>query len=256
MKQPKWFNGRYAPTVWIGFDPREAAAFAVARESVSRHDPHRVLISGLVLDRLREAGLYWRPTEKRVNPVTGAEQLWDVISDAPMATEFAVSRFLVPHLARGGWGLFMDCDMLVRANLDPLFRSLDPKKAIYCVKHHHVPAEGVKMDGVMQTVYARKNWTSFCAFNCDHPANKALTLDYVNDVPGRDLHRFAWLEGRDDLIGELPVEWNWLVGHSDPSVQPKNVHWTDGIPLMKGYENAPYADEFRDLMNDWAERRA
>jgi hypothetical protein len=31
-------------------------------------------------------------------------------------------------------------------------------------------------------------------FNCDHPANRALTLDLINTVPGRDLHRFCWLD--------------------------------------------------------------
>lgn len=231
-------------SVWIGFDPREAAAFAVARNSLRRHSTIPVPIHGLVLSDLREEGLYTRPHEQR------GCQLWDVISDAPCATEFSNSRFLVPHLARTGWALFMDCDMLVRGNIRELFDACDPEKAVMVVKHNHQPAEGLKMDNQVQTRYNRKNWSSVVAFNCDHPANKALTLEMVNTLPGRDLHRFCWLE--DDLIGELPVEWNWLAGHSDPTVDPKIVHHTDGIPSMPGYENAPYADEWREELARWA----
>lgn len=231
-------------SVWIGYDPREAAAFAVARSSIKRHATIPVPVHGLVLNDLREKGLYTRPHERR------GCQLWDVISDAPCATEFSNSRFLVPHLAGSGWALFMDCDMLVRGNIRELFDLCDPEKAVMVVKHNHQPPEGVKMDGQMQTRYARKNWSSVIAFNCDHPANKALTLEMVNDLPGRDLHRFCWLE--DDLIGELPVEWNWLAGHSDPAVDPKIVHHTEGSPCLPGYEDAPFADEWRAELARWA----
>lgn len=231
-------------SVWIGYDPREAAAFAVARSSIKRHATIPVPVHGLVLNDLREKGLYTRPHERR------GCQLWDVISDAPCAMEFSNSRFLVPHLAGSGWALFMDCDMLVRGNIRELFDLCDPEKAVMVVKHNHQPPEGVKMDGQMQTRYARKNWSSVIAFNCDHPANKALTLEMVNELPGRDLHRFCWLE--DDLIGELPVEWNWLAGHSDPAVDPKIVHHTEGSPCLPGYEDAPFADEWRAELARWA----
>ncbi len=247
----KKYAQRAAPSVWIGFDPREAAAFAVARHSIWKNCSHpRPPVFGLVLDRLRKAGLYWRPTEMR--PGSDRDVMWDVISDAPMSTEFAVSRFLVPSLARSGWALFMDCDMLIRADLDPLFRSLDTSKAVYCVKHNYRPPEGVKMDGMPQTAYSRKNWTSFCIFNADHPANSALNLDLVNSVPGRDLHALCWLE--DDLIGELPPEWNFLIGHSDPSIDPKNVHFTEGGPWFEAYKNVPFAEEWTEALYDWAER--
>lgn len=231
-------------SVWIGFDPREADAFAVARHSVRNNCILPIQVRGLVLSSLREKGLYSRPTSRKDG------RLWDEISEAPMATEFACSRFLVPHLAHNGWALFMDCDMLVRSNLDRLFRLCDPSKAVMVVKHDHQPAEGVKMDGQVQTRYARKNWSSVMMFNCDHPANKKLTVDLVNSVPGRDLHRFCWLE--DDQIGELSAEWNWLVGHSDPAIDPTIVHFTDGIPTMPGYENCAFADEWRGELERWA----
>jgi hypothetical protein len=106
------------------------------------------------------------------------------------------------------------------------------------------------MDGQAQTRYARKNWSSFLIFNCDHPANQRLTLEMVNTLPGRDLHRFCWLE--DHEIGELPQRWNFLVGHTDPAIDPACIHWTSGTPDMKGYEDAAYADLWREARDNWA----
>lgn len=203
-----------------------------------------VPIRGLVLSELRSAGLYTRPTSIRDG------RLWDDISEAPMATEFAISRFLTPYLAATGLALFMDCDMLVRSRLSDLFDQCDKHHAVTVVKHRFEPPEGLKMDGQMQLRYARKNWSSVCVFNCDHPSNKKLTVDLVNTVPGRDLHRFCWLE--DDEIGELDASWNWLVGHSDPDIEPDIVHFTDGCPFMAGYEDVAYADEWRDVLTGWA----
>jgi hypothetical protein len=67
-------------------------------------------------------------------------------------------------------------------------------------------------------------------FNCDHPANRRLSLDDVNHRPGRDLHAFYWLH--DDEIGELPGEYNWLVGLQPEPECPKIVHYTLGTPDM------------------------
>lgn len=236
-------------SVWIGFDPREAAAFAVARSSVKRHLSQPMIIRGLVLADLQKRGLYTRPMEWRASAVD-RPIMWDVISDAPMSTQHANARFLVPHLAKSGWALFMDGDMLVRGNLARMFDGLDSKYAVYCVKHQYQPPVGIKMDGQEQTRYARKNWSSFIAFNVAHEANRALTLNLVNTVPGRDLHQLCWLD--DSEIGELGPEWNYLIGHTTANVDPKVVHFTDGVPNMPGYENVSFGDEWRAKLNDWA----
>jgi hypothetical protein len=228
-------------SVFIGYDPRETEAFAVCRQSIRRLSGN-IPISAVALDEMREAGLYHRPTSRKDG------RLWDDISEAPMSTAFAISRFLTPILAKSGWALFMDCDVLARNDLYDLFDLADPSYAVMCVKHHHVPPEGVKMDGQLQTLYARKNWSSVMLFNCDHPANRRLTVELINTVPGRDLHRFCWLE--DDEIGALPQAWNWLAGYSPKSCDPSLVHFTNGTPNIPGYEDAPYADEWL------AERRA
>ena len=236
-------------SAWIGWDPREADAYAVARASARRHMTLPLQTRGVVLSELQRAGLYRRPIEMRAS-AADRPIMWDTISDAPMSTQHACARFLVPHLARTGWAVFMDGDVLVRGNICRMFDKLDRRKAVYCVKHRFDPPVGVKMDGQQQTRYARKNWSSVVAFNCDHEANRALTLDLINSVPGRDLHAFCWLE--DSLIGELSPEWNFLVGHTDPSVEPKIVHFTDGTPSMPGYEHVPFADEWRAELEHWA----
>lgn len=230
--------------IYIGYDPREAEAFAVCRESIKRRLNLPIPIYGLVLEDLKKRGMFWRLQERRDG------QLWDMISEAPCATEFSISRFLVPHLAQTGQALFMDCDMLARANLWELFDACDNSKAVWCVQHKHEPTNTVKMDNQIQTRYARKNWSSVMMFNLDHPGNKRLTPHMVNSLPGRDLHRFCWLD--DDEIGELGPEWNFLVGHTKPTVDPKIVHFTDGVPCMPGYENVAYADEWRRERNQWA----
>ena len=231
-------------SIFIGYDPRQAEAFAVCRDSIRKRLNLPIPIYGLVLDKLRADGLYSRKTERR------GEQLWDNISGAPMSTEFAISRFLVPHLSKGGQALFLDCDMMARCrNFAEIFEICDRSKAVWCVKHDYQPTQAIKMDGQVQTRYERKNWSSFMMFT-DHVANKTLTPEVVNTLPGRDLHRFCWLE--DDEIGELGSEWNFLVGHTDPSIDPRIVHFTDGTPSMPGYENVAYADEWRAELEGWA----
>lgn len=177
--------------------------------------------------------------------------MWDVISDAPCATEFSCSRFLVPHLAKSGWALFMDCDILVRCNLRELFDSLNPSKAVYCVKHNYQPANIIKMDGQAQEKYNRKLWSSFCVFNVEHAANKALTLEYVNSVPGRVLHAFSWL--KDEEIGELGQEWNWVPGHSPEVIHPRCIHYSEGGPWFPGYENVLFGKDWNEELKRWAE---
>ena len=245
--------------IWIGFDPREAAAFAVARASVCANLPCPIPVKGVVLDELKNAGEYRRPTERRLG------RMIDVLSrtedyNGECSTEFAVSRFFVPSMTeklraslfaeKVGWSIFMDCDVMARRGLSSLFDELDDSKAMMCVKHNHDPSSAVKMDNQVQTRYSRKNWSSVMAFNGNHPANKRLTTEMVNTLPGRDLHAFCWL--KDDEIGDLPVAWNWLVGHSPAWVDPAIVHFTDGIPLFSGFENVPDADEWRGWLNRWA----
>jgi hypothetical protein len=103
------------------------------------------------------------------------------------------------------------------------------------VKHEHIPTEQTKMDNQVQTTYNRKNWSSVILWNLEHPAHKRLSLEMVNELPGRDLHRFCWLE--DGEIGDLPLAWNYLVGvdpdsEVDLGIKPKLLHYTLGTPEL------------------------
>lgn len=235
--------------IYIGYEPREAEAFAICRRSFRQRLSIPIQIKGISLYRARQLGLYWREHERKQH------QLWDKISGAPMSTEFAITRFLTPILAQTGFALFVDCDMLARQNVARIFDLADPEKAVMCVQHEHNPTETVKMDNQVQTRYSRKNWSSVMLFNCDHPSNQKLTLEMINTLPGRDLHRFCWLE--DHEIGALPPQWNYLVGHTvlPEGVEPAIVHFTDGIPSMDGYENVEYAGEYIDQREAWVCQR-
>jgi len=234
-------------SVWIGFDPRMATAFTIAKYSLRLYEKY-VPVHGIVLDELRSRGIYTRPTSHVVD-ARGNKQLWDGISLAPMSTEFSISRFMVPILAKTGMAMFCDCDVMFMDNVSRLFDLVrGGEKAVYCVKHDHDPGhQQVKMDNQIQTKYFRKNWSSVMVFNCDHPSNRRLTLNLVNSAKGKDLHGFCWLE--DDEIGDLPPEWNYLVGHSSLSTSeaPAIVHFTNGLPDMEGYENQEFAQTWRAM---------
>lgn len=232
--------------IFVGYDPRETNNFVVCLRSARAHMKEDIPIKGLVLDHLRKRGLYTRPTS-----VNMEGKLWDTISQAPMSSEFANSRFLVPHLQKEGLALFIDCDMMFLNDPAELFDLMDPSKAVMCVKHNHVPTEEKKKSGEIQTRYNRKNWSSVTLYNCDHPSNKKLTVEMINTLPGRDLHAFCWLE--DDEIGELPPSWNHLVGVSEiPPQGISLVHWTLGSPNIVAKENTLYYDEFHAILNAWA----
>lgn len=221
--------------VFMGWDKREPEAYTVAKRSLYRRSSWPVTVTPLMLSQLELNGLIRRP-----HTTLPGGQMWDEISGAPMATEFANSRFITPILAQTGWALFVDCDVVFLGDVAELFALADPDKAVMCVKHRHFEASDTKMDGQMQTIYKRKNWSSVMLFNCDHPANLGLTLDLINSKPGRDLHGFSWLEDRD--IGELPAEWNWLVNVTTRPKNPKLAHFTLGGPWLPNWKRQPHDD--------------
>ncbi len=239
--------------VYIGFDPRERAAYDVAVRSLIAHSSVPVRITPVVLSSLENAGVMKRA--RRVIPpgrpmMIGsgrAERLvsrgnvpvmWDEVSQAPMSTEFAISRFAVPLLAQTGWAAFFDCDFVFLGDIASLFMCARDQYAVMCVKHGELAESGTKMAGQPQIPYPRKNWSSAMLFNCNHPANRALTIDYLNKTAGRVLHRFGWL--RDEQIGALPAEWNWLVNVQPCPDAPQAAHFTLGGPWLPGWAGAKF----------------
>ena len=83
--------------------------------------------------------------------------------------------------------------------------------------------------------------------NCDKCTS--LTPDYVNSATGLQLHQFKWLEG-DHMIGDLPLEWNWLVGEYPKKDNVHNVHFTEGGPWFVDYLNCDYSEEWHKLKEE------
>lgn len=213
--------------VYIGWDPREVQAYDLAKWSIKQHSEN-VDIEALKLSEIKH--VFNRPIEWRGN------QMWCPISQAPQTTEFSTSRFAIPFLT-SGWALFVDCDIICRADVSELFALADDKYAVMAVKHKQKVGVGeMKMVDQASVYYNRKNWSSVMLINCEHPANQRLTVDDINAWPGRDLHAFKWL--RDEEIGELPEEWNHLVDVSNPEKieEAKILHYTLGGPWIKDWQ--------------------
>jgi lipopolysaccharide biosynthesis glycosyltransferase len=220
--------------VFVGYDTREDVAWQVCKHSlISRNNT--VDVQPLKLKELREKGWYKREIDKLGS------------------TEFTFSRFLIPELCNfNGWALFCDCDIIFLEDVKKLFDMADDKYAVMVAKHDYAPKEGIKMDGQTQTVYPRKNWSSVMLFNCGHPSNKMLDSELINDpeTTGKYLHRFSWL--KDEEVGEIGHEWNWLVGwYNEPSDgTPKAIHYTEGGPWFENYRNCEYHDLWKKELFD------
>lgn len=225
--------------VFIGFDSREADAATVAVRSLLSVTRGEIVPELIRVDRLRDNGLLWRNVDAR------GGQAYDMVSQAPQSTEFAISRFLTPILAQSGLALFVDCDVVFLRDPRVMLDTLDHTCAVSVVKHRHDPLHPLqpwKMVNQVQIPYPRKNWSSVMLFNCDHDANRRLSVRDVNERPGRDLHRFYWLA--DNEIGELDPQWNWLV-----DVQPRPLavgiaHMTLGGPWLTGWKGGSFDAEW------------
>lgn len=159
--------------------------------------------------------------------------------DPNQSTQFSFSRFLVPFLCDyEGWSIFMDNDAVCLDDINKLWEMRDENYAVMCVKHEYDVREKTKFLGEKQTSYAKKNWTSVMLLN--NVKCKALTVDYVNKASGLELHQFKWLES-DDLIGEIPKEWNYLAGYYPEKEDVSLVHYTDGGPYFVDYRDCDYA---------------
>ena len=213
--------------VFIGYDPKENPNYEVALYSILKNTSIKTQVVPLQLDVLRKKGLYTREV------------------DTKASNEFSISRFLTPYLAGfKGLALFMDCDMLLTADLGQLLDFHKPEYAIHCVKHDYIPKESTKFLGQKQETYPRKNWSSFVLYNCEHKLVKQLTPDLVNKATPQFLHRFEHFP--NETIGALPIVWNWLVDEyelkTDTQVLDiKNFHFTLGSPQFEGYESCGFS---------------
>jgi hypothetical protein len=210
--------------VFIGYDENETVAFHVLAHSIMRHASKPVEIVPIVKSHM--SAFYTRER-------SGLE-----------STDFSFTRFLAPYLCDyKGWAIFTDCDMLVTADIAELWALRDDKYAVMCTKHDYQPVGDTKFLGQVQTKYEKKNWSSVMMFN--NARCTALTPEVVSTETGLFLHQFKWL-GNDDLIGSLPLSWNYLVGeHQTTSSTPELIHYTLGGPYFEKYRDCEFADLWR-----------
>jgi len=220
--------------IYVGYDSKEDIAYRVCKYSILKRSRSDIKITSLKLYELVAKNLYKRD----IDPLA--------------STEFTYSRFLVPALNNyNGWAIFCDCDFIFFEDISNILLDIDQSKAVYCVQHDYTPKEKHKMDGQKQTIYPRKNWSSFIVFNCSHESTKNLTIDTVNSESGAYLHQFKWC--KDEEIGSLDERWNWLEGwtsnHNTSS--PYAVHFTRGGPWFSEWQDVEYADEWNKERDEY-----
>ena len=220
--------------VFVGYDPREAVAYHTCVNSIIRHASKPVAIIPLALN------LFSDYTETHTD---GSNQ-------------FIYSRFLVPHLMEyTGHAIFIDGDMIVRADITELWDLRNPGLDVQVVKHDYKTRMPIKYLGAKNEDYPRKNWSSVILWNCNSFPNRRLTPEFVQRSTGSELHRFSWIE--DDRIGELPKEWNWLPDEYGPNPDAKLLHYTLGTPCFHEFADTPQGNEWHKehMLTDYCVQR-
>ena len=209
--------------VFVGFDQLEAIAYHVFCQSVLEKSTSLINFTPLAHQNLN----FFKNHDDGSN-------------------KFIYSRFLTPFLNEySGWAIFADGDMVCNHDITELWNLKDPSKAVQVVKHEYKTKKTVKYLGKKNEDYPRKNWSSLVLWNCEHPANKILTPEFIQDKPGSFLHRFSWLD--DSQIGELPIEWNWLAIEYPNNPAAKIIHYTLGTPCFKEYSTTSQADIWQQV---------
>jgi len=205
--------------IFIGYDTKETVAYHVCSNSIIRQSTHPVSIVPLALTLLEDY------TETHTDT----------------SNEFVYSRFLVPHLMDyTGWAVFIDGDMILQDDINNLWNLRDDSKAVMVVKQDYKNKMPIKYFGAKNEDYPRKNWSSVILWNCNHPAHKILSPEFIQQSTGQYLHRFGWLTDTD--IGELPIEWNWLADEYGVNSNAKLIHYTLGTPCFEEFADTPMGE--------------
>jgi hypothetical protein len=224
--------------IFMGFDQRESVAMHVCTSSILRRASKPVSFTYLAANQFSDDYIETH--------VDGS----DLIKPgyAP-SNAFIFSRFLVPWLCDfNGWAIFMDGDMVVKDDIVKLWKRRDPFSAVQVVKHQYKTRHPIKYLGGTNQDYERKMWSSVMLWNCGHYRNRCLYPDFVAGLSGEYLHRFSWLN--DAFIGDLPLEWNWLVDEYEHNDEAKLLHYTIGGPYFTDYRDCDHA---ADWLAEYAE---
>ncbi len=134
-------------------------------------------------------------------------------------TPFTFSRFLVPYLCNyDGWALFLDIDMVAKGDIAELFAKANEEYSVMVSKNK-----------------LQFEWASAMLFNCSKC--QILTPGYIEKAD--KLHLINWAAQSE--IGDLPREWNHLVGYDKPRTDAKLIHYTQGVPCFPETETCEWA---------------
>jgi lipopolysaccharide biosynthesis glycosyltransferase len=172
-------------------------------------------------------------------------------ADETESTDFSFARFFVPYKSKFvGISVFMDGDFLFLKDINGLLELYDDRYAVMCCKHTYAPTSLTKMNGKIQTVFPRKNWSSLMLFNNAHPKIKTLNPLTINNQSGAFLHQFKYLD--DDEIGSIPIQWNWLVGWNNAADgEPNALHYTEGGPWLPNHKDSGYDSSFHTYREEY-----
>lgn len=136
-------------------------------------------------------------------------------------TEFTYSRFLAPYLSGyEGYSIFCDADMLCLDDITKLIGFVDDQHDVFVSKNK-----------------LKFEWASMMIFNNERC--KILTPKFVEDT-NNGLLDFKWARS----IGEVPGEWNHLIGYDEPNPDAKLIHFTQGIPCFPETKGTEFSDEW------------
>jgi hypothetical protein len=139
-------------------------------------------------------------------------------------TDFTFSRYLVPWLSDYlGLSIFLDSDELCLGDICELADSVrsSPTASVYVSKNR------LKFEWASVMVFAN----ALC---------RPLRPEFVNDE-ANSLFDFKWAAGG---VGELPGDWNHLVGYDQPNPTAKLIHFTQGIPCFDETKDSEFAAEW------------
>lgn len=196
--------------IFVGFDDRQAISYHVLCASIMKYATKPVSITPLVLSVL--------PMKRRG------------------LTPFTFSRFLCPYLCDfKGRSLFLDADMLLRADIAELFEYTGDFDV-----------------AVVKNEKLRFEWASVMLFNNEQC--RILTPEYIDNEANNPM-KMIWAK----TIAGLPADWNHLVGYDEPNPNAKLVHYTQGVPAWPETMNCEHAMAWRSTMLEmiqpkpWAE---
>ena len=137
-------------------------------------------------------------------------------------TDFTYTRYLVPYLCGyEGSAVFMDADIICLSDIKELFDIAEKQDADVCVVNH-------------EKKFERPSVMVFNNARC-----KNLTPEYIENGSPASLE---WAE----KIGELPHEFNHLVGYDEPNQNAKIIHFTQGVPCWHETADCEFSEEWKE----------